>query len=166
MSEFKPCIRCGRGIDAWAKICPFCNWDQAAQPPAQEPPRSVDVMQYTPPSEFNLKKKAIFAAGGVVALVAAFGIGVVINKDDAPEKAPATVEQQVAEERAKAGLPRRADTPLVPIRGMPPAAGASPSGCTFHPRCGYAVASCTTDVPPLVREGDRLLACPVDPLRQ
>ena len=59
-----------------------------------------------------------------------------------------------------------ADTPLVPIRGMPPAAGAFPSGCTFHPRCGYAVASCTTDVPPLVREGDRLLACPVDPLRQ
>jgi oligopeptide/dipeptide ABC transporter ATP-binding protein len=58
------------------------------------------------------------------------------------------------------------DTPLVPIRGMPPAAGAFPSGCTFHPRCGYAVASCTTDVPPLVREGERLLACPVDPLRQ
>jgi oligopeptide transport system ATP-binding protein len=58
-----------------------------------------------------------------------------------------------------------ADTPLVPIRGMPPAAGAFPSGCAFHPRCGYAVASCVTDVPPLVREGDRLLACPVDPLR-
>ena len=51
-----------------------------------------------------------------------------------------------------------AATPLVPISGMPPAAGAFPSGCTFHPRCGYAVASCTTDVPPLVREGERLLA--------
>ena len=58
-----------------------------------------------------------------------------------------------------------ADTPLVPIHGMPPAAGAVPTGCAFHPRCAFAVASCTTEVPPLVREGDRLLACPVDPLR-
>jgi oligopeptide/dipeptide ABC transporter ATP-binding protein len=59
-----------------------------------------------------------------------------------------------------------ADTPLVPIRGMPPAAGAFPAGCAYHPRCAYAVASCTTEVPALVREGDRLLACPVDPLRE
>ena len=58
-----------------------------------------------------------------------------------------------------------ADTPLVPIHGMPPAAGAVPTGCAFHPRCAYAVASCTTEVPELVAEGDRLLACPVDPLR-
>jgi len=58
-----------------------------------------------------------------------------------------------------------ADTPLVPIRGMPPAAGAVPTGCAFHPRCAYAIASCTTEVPDLVAEGDRLLACPVDPLR-
>jgi len=58
-----------------------------------------------------------------------------------------------------------ADTPLVPIHGMPPAAGAYPTGCAFHPRCAYAVASCSTEVPELVAEGDRLLACPVDPLR-
>jgi oligopeptide/dipeptide ABC transporter ATP-binding protein len=57
------------------------------------------------------------------------------------------------------------DTPLVPIRGMPPAAGAFPPGCTFHPRCAFALPSCETEVPALVREGDRLLACPVDPLR-
>jgi oligopeptide/dipeptide ABC transporter ATP-binding protein len=57
------------------------------------------------------------------------------------------------------------DAPLVPIRGMPPAAGAFPAGCTFHPRCAFAVSSCATEVPALVPENGRLLACPVDPLR-
>jgi oligopeptide/dipeptide ABC transporter ATP-binding protein len=53
--------------------------------------------------------------------------------------------------------------PLVAIPGAPPSAGAVPSGCAFHPRCGFAVASCTTDDPPLVKTGDRCFACPVDP---
>lgn len=114
MSERKPCVRCGRAIDDWAKICPFCNWDQAAQPPAQEPPPPIAVAEYKPPSELNLKKKAMFAAGGLLALILAFLIGVIINKDDAPKTAPDTIEQQLAEEKAKAGLPIRADTPLVP----------------------------------------------------
>jgi oligopeptide transport system ATP-binding protein len=56
------------------------------------------------------------------------------------------------------------DTPLVAIGGAPPVPGAIPTGCSFHPRCRYAQESCVTDVPPLVAVGDRLLACPVDPL--
>ena len=57
-----------------------------------------------------------------------------------------------------------ADTPLVAIAGIPASAQARPGGCAFHPRCGYAVDSCKTDVPPLVSAGnDRRLACPVDP---
>jgi oligopeptide transport system ATP-binding protein len=56
------------------------------------------------------------------------------------------------------------DTPLVAIAGAPPSPGAIPSGCAFHPRCAYAEESCVQHVPPLVRSGDRLLACPVDPL--
>ena len=58
-----------------------------------------------------------------------------------------------------------ADTPLVPIPGAPPAAGLVPTGCSFHPRCGFAVAECRTRVPALVHAGGRSLACPVDPLR-
>ena len=58
-----------------------------------------------------------------------------------------------------------ADAPLVAIAGVPASAQARPSGCAFHPRCSYAVASCKTEVPPLVSVGsDRRLACPVDPL--
>jgi oligopeptide transport system ATP-binding protein len=55
------------------------------------------------------------------------------------------------------------DQPLVAIPGSPPHPGAIPSGCAFHPRCGYAVETCRTDVPALRDVGDRLLACPPDP---
>lgn len=54
-------------------------------------------------------------------------------------------------------------TPLVAIAGSPPAVGALPAGCAFHPRCAFAVAGCTTDVPPLIERAGRFFACPVDP---
>jgi len=116
MSEQQPCIRCARAIDAWAKICPYCNWDQNAAPPAHEPPKPIAVQEYRPPSEFNLKKKAIYAAVGLLTLVVAFVVGMVINSDGTPKTAPKTVEEQAAEEQAKqrqVSTVRRADTPLV-----------------------------------------------------
>jgi oligopeptide/dipeptide ABC transporter ATP-binding protein len=56
-----------------------------------------------------------------------------------------------------------ADTPLVAIRGTPPSPARVPPGCAFHPRCPYAIESCTTDVPPLLAVNGRRFACPVDP---
>jgi TonB family protein len=116
MSERKPCTRCSRAIDAWATICPFCNWNQSQPVPEIEPPKPAAVTNYRPPEEFDLKKKAMFAGVGVLALIAAFGVGMVINQDDAPENAPLTVEEQQEQDAAQkaAGPVRRADTPLVP----------------------------------------------------
>jgi oligopeptide transport system ATP-binding protein len=54
-------------------------------------------------------------------------------------------------------------SPLVSIPGAPPSPNAVPSGCAFHPRCEFAIASCTSELPPLVKQGDRAFACPVDP---
>ncbi len=116
MSERKPCTRCARAIDEWSKICPFCNWDQTKPAPAV-PERVPDaVANYAPPSEFDLKKKALYGGIGILVLIAAFGVGMVINQDGAPDKAPLTVEEQQQAEAAekKAGPVRRADTPLVP----------------------------------------------------
>jgi oligopeptide transport system ATP-binding protein len=57
------------------------------------------------------------------------------------------------------------DTPLVSIRGAPPSPQVRPGGCAFHPRCHFAVDSCSVEVPDLVTVGEgRRLACPVDPL--
>jgi oligopeptide transport system ATP-binding protein len=53
---------------------------------------------------------------------------------------------------------------LSPIPGSPPALGATPPGCPFHPRCPHAQPPCATEVPPLATLADgRRLACPVDP---
>ena len=43
--------------------------------------------------------------------------------------------------------------PLLPIPGSVPAITALPPGCTYQPRCAYAVAACTAAVPPLFPVG-------------
>jgi oligopeptide/dipeptide ABC transporter ATP-binding protein len=69
-----------------------------------------------------------------------------------------------------ASLPRAEapdNTPLESIAGSPPSPQGRPSGCAFHPRCSYALASCAIDQPELVEvpaEYPHELACPVDPL--
>jgi oligopeptide transport system ATP-binding protein len=61
--------------------------------------------------------------------------------------------------------PEAAAAELVAIPGTPPAPGGIPPGCSFHPRCPYALESCRESIPPLVAVNGRTLACPVDPLR-
>jgi oligopeptide/dipeptide ABC transporter ATP-binding protein len=62
--------------------------------------------------------------------------------------------------------PEGGGAPLVPIGGSPPSLGRVPDGCPFHPRCRYALPSCTTDRPePKPIAELHLLACPPDPLR-
>jgi oligopeptide transport system ATP-binding protein len=56
------------------------------------------------------------------------------------------------------------DQPLVAIPGAPPSPGSIPSGCAFHPRCGFARESCRVELPELLAVAGRWLACPVDPL--
>lgn len=114
MSDKKSCVRCSRAIDEWASICPFCNWDQSQPVPAEEPPQPAAAAAYTPPDERNLRKTILMIAGAVVLLVASFAVGYVVNRDDAPKKAPEPLAQQAAEHNAQ-NLPRRADTPLVPV---------------------------------------------------
>lgn len=107
------CVRCKRGIDSLAAICPFCNWNQTVPPPAREfVPEQVT--NYKPAEETSLRKKAMFAGAGVLLLIAAFFVGMVINSDGAPRTAPQTLEEQ-AEERSQAGTPRRANTTLIPV---------------------------------------------------
>jgi TonB family protein len=119
ITEQHPCIRCTRQIDASAKICPYCNWDQNVAPPAHEPPKPQAVMDYRPPEEYDLRKKAMFAGGGALTLVAAFVVGMVINSDGAPKSAPKTVEEQLIEEQSarRTTSLKRADTPLIPVEG-------------------------------------------------
>ena len=65
-----------------------------------------------------------------------------------------------------ASLPRldRPDTELTPIGGVPPRLYEEPAGCSFAPRCQYAVESCTQAEPILQRVNDSMVACSVLPL--
>lgn len=51
------------------------------------------------------------------------------------------------------------DERLYSIRGTIPSLNNLPTGCRFHPRCDFATDKCLTEVPPLVKENDRLVAC-------
>jgi oligopeptide/dipeptide ABC transporter ATP-binding protein len=55
--------------------------------------------------------------------------------------------------------PRRAR--LDPVQGQPPDLARLGAGCSFQPRCGFAVARCVSQSPPLERidGGDHLAAC-------
>ncbi len=115
MSEQKKCRKCERAIDQWATICPFCNWDQNLVPPPAEALPPSPGASYVPPEEGGLKRKIFMIAAGAMLLVASFAIGMVINRDGAPERAPETLEQQAAEHNTEnLQKPRRADTPLIP----------------------------------------------------
>lgn len=113
MSERKPCLRCERAIDAWSKLCPFCNWDQTNPEPPPASTRRQAVVEAAPKDDLKeqLKRKGLFAAGGVLVLIASFLVGMVINSDDTPDEAPVPLSEQ--EQKAIPPV-KRADTPLVP----------------------------------------------------
>lgn len=113
MSDQKPCVRCSRGIDAWARICPYCNQDQTAPVQAAGPiPEAVAA--YKPPDEHGIRQKLAILGAGILMLIVAFGVGLLINSDDAVEKAPETVaERPIDDDIVRSG--KRADTQLVPM---------------------------------------------------
>ena len=56
----------------------------------------------------------------------------------------------------------RDEEELKVIQGLLPDPMNLPSGCSFHPRCPYAIDSCSTDMPPMVEiEAGHFVACPV-----
>lgn len=118
MDDRKPCKRCERPIDAWARLCPYCNFDQArtAPPRATAPPPVVETPVEPAPGSTTFPKfdaemmretmrkigpralviigigailMATFAVGG---LVLALGGGAGANADEVAEApAPETI---------------------------------------------------------------------------
>ncbi|PYQ27901.1 MAG: hypothetical protein DMF56_18685 [Acidobacteria bacterium] len=111
MSDRKKCIRCERTIDAYASICPYCNWNQSMAAPVREAV-PVEVAEYKPPEERNAKKKLIYAGIGVLVLILAFFGGMIINRDGTPKNVPQTIDE--TSENTPVSAPKRADTQLVP----------------------------------------------------
>ncbi len=112
MADKKQCIRCGRTIDAVARICPFCNWDQAeAFVPRPEP--TVEPAYVPPSPERDLRRYMRVGIGGVVLLVVAFGLGLLVHGKN-PPKTPAEEATEQAQSAPVKPAPH-ADVRLVPV---------------------------------------------------
>src|SRR5687768_5932134 len=98
MNDKKPCARCERAIDPYARICPYCNWDQTstAVPPAEVPASAASG--YVPPQERHWRRHAMLIGGGILVLVASFFVGALINSDDTPENAPTPVTDEIGQQ--------------------------------------------------------------------
>lgn len=119
MTDQKRCVRCERAIDAVAKLCPFCNWDQAETPPpvVAQPAPAVD---YVPPEEQKKRRMIIGAVGGFVLLITAFALGSLIhggNPEDTAAKTGGSLVSQTAgpgPQKANLGGPQ-ANVALEPV---------------------------------------------------
>src|SRR6185503_9473784 len=115
MAEKKHCIRCERPIDAYARICPYCNWDQSdsAVPPAQQSPEQQAA--YVAPEERNLRRYGLMAAGAVLLLIVSFALGSLVHGRNPPKSPKEAETEQHAADAAKP-IPH-ADVTLVPVSG-------------------------------------------------
>src|SRR6185369_7366259 len=123
MSDKKSCVRCERPIDPYARLCPFCNWDQAETPPpvtAQPAPAT----NYVPPEEHKKRRLVMYAAGGVLLLIVAFSLGFLIhgaNPEETAAKTGGSIVSQTAgpgPEKAE-NIGPHAKVDLVPVGGAP-----------------------------------------------
>jgi len=121
MSDRKPCVKCGRTIDAYARICPFCNWDQDEPIVAQAAaPVEGPLPEYHPPADLRWRKPLFSAVGGVLAVILAFVIGVHVHGRKPPETVPGK-EAPPPVATANARPAPRANVRLVPDDGASPA---------------------------------------------
>jgi len=120
MSDRKPCVKCGRTIDAYARICPFCNWDQDEPIVAQAAaPVEGPLPEYHPPADLRWRKPLFSAVGGVLAVILAFVIGVHVHGRKPPETVPGK-EAPPPVATANARPAPRANVRLVPDDGASP----------------------------------------------
>lgn len=115
MHEKTPCVQCQRMIDAYAKLCPFCNYDQQAGPPPPPPPivrPDGEVVEAAPPPpppsvrSGRFSGKQILVGLAVVLLLAStFAVGALVNVLGSRSRLAKQAEKQEAEREARTGPP-------------------------------------------------------------
>jgi periplasmic protein TonB len=115
MAKQTSCVKCGRGIDEFARACPYCNWWQSQPVPAQAaPPPAVD---YTPPPDNRARNSIIGVLTVGFLMMLAFTVGAFFHGSDEAKAAQA----QTTEQPAQTQRSPRATVTLVPMTdGAPP----------------------------------------------
>jgi hypothetical protein len=112
MSERKPCVRCERPIDANARSCVYCNWDQSlARPVVTAPPQVASP--YVPPRDTRMRNRILGASAFVALVIIAFAVGSLVHGSD--PKASQTPAHPASTAQAEGGS--RANVTLVPVDG-------------------------------------------------
>src|SRR4051812_21974417 len=89
MTDQKRCVRCERAIDAYAKICPFCNWDQE-EPLSAAAAQPQVATDYVPPEEHKSRRMILGIVGGIILLIVSFALGSLIHGANPEETAAKT----------------------------------------------------------------------------
>jgi TonB family protein len=118
MSDRKTCVKCGRTIDKFSRICPFCNWDQNEPVVAKSAPAEGPLPAYQPPAETPWRKPIFGAVGGFLGIIAAFVIGVHVHGNKPPTTTPG--HDGSASAPAPAQSRPHANVTLVPDAGPAP----------------------------------------------
>lgn len=117
MADKKPCVRCEREIDGYARICPYCNWDQSQPaPPPSTQPQSAPL--YVPPDERNWKRHIMIGVIGILLLIASFGVGALIQGRSKNVVNDRELDEEKAAPQVAVKAAPRADVTLVPVTDM------------------------------------------------
>jgi hypothetical protein len=114
MAERKPCTRCERPIDANARSCVYCNWDQGLARPAvtAAPPAAL---AYIPPPDTRTRNRILGAAAFAALVIIAFVVGALVH-GSATSQAKAS-QTPAVNPIAQAEGGSRANVTLVPVNG-------------------------------------------------
>ncbi|MEA2344319.1 MAG: Gram-negative bacterial TonB protein C-terminal [Thermoanaerobaculia bacterium] len=116
MAERKPCIRCERPIDANARSCVYCNWDQGVTKPLPTAAAPA-APAYVPPRDTRLRNRILGAIAFVALVVIAFVIGSLVHGSDPSQAKAAQTPANPAAPAVQAEGGPRADVTLVPVDG-------------------------------------------------
>src|SRR4051794_38712532 len=116
MAERKPCIRCERPIDANARSCVYCNWDQGVTSRPVQAAAAPAAPAYVPPRDTRMRNRILGAIAFVALVIIAFVVGSLVHgSDPAQAKASQTPAQPAAQTAQAEG--GRANVTLVPVDG-------------------------------------------------
>jgi TonB family protein len=110
----KSCVRCNRQIDALAKNCLYCNWDQTATPPSKPKAQSA-AAHYVPPPDNRARNKVLGIVGFAALLIIAFVVGSFVHGFESKEVKAAQPKAMNAENAPPAEPKPQASVTLVPV---------------------------------------------------
>lgn len=116
MAERKPCVRCERPIDANARSCVYCNWDQGLARPVVTAAPQPAAPAYVPPPDNRIRNRILGAIAFVALVIIAFVVGSLVHGSD-PSQAKASQTPAHPAPAAQAEGGPRANVTLVPVDG-------------------------------------------------